>query len=436
MSSNLRQWMLCYDNSNNHDDGDKYSTVTTPIKQSHDILILDGGVSTFLEQLLKEDTCHDPINTTYSENSIETTDGTNRSSDCCGFQHRSLWSSSLLLNLKGQAYIQSAHDAFYNAGSDIISTVTYQLSHHICRDKQQSHHHNYDQVGKGTTNDELNLSKKDVDDLLRLGVQLAYEVKLNKMKLREMKQNQMESSSLYIVVSLGCFGACLADGSEYRGNYGKSLQELMMFHERRYNTIMDLHSDTTSTTNVDGIAFETVPCALEVKAIINVLKERKVKMKNIKNCDNDVAVWLSLACKDEASLNDGSSLSRVLDSIELLDDQGLIHGIGVNCFNIKYTQCLTETIAKHQVMSETNRAILFYPNSGEEWDASNETWLEGSGCSDADEFAQRMMYSVKSVQAIFKQENRSSRIIIGGCCRTSPSTIQALRASVENYENE
>ena len=99
MSSNLRQWMLCYDNSNNHDDGDKYSTVTTPIKQSHDILILDGGVSTFLEQLLKEDTCHDPINTTYSENSIETTDGTNRNSDCCGFQHRSLWSSSLLLNL-------------------------------------------------------------------------------------------------------------------------------------------------------------------------------------------------------------------------------------------------------------------------------------------------------------------------------------------------
>ena len=70
------------------------------ISCERDILLIDGGVSTHLEQLLQD--------------------------RGASFPHRSLWSSSLLLTPKGRDWIQKGHDDWLLAGSDILTTVTYQ----------------------------------------------------------------------------------------------------------------------------------------------------------------------------------------------------------------------------------------------------------------------------------------------------------------------
>ncbi len=444
MSNSLKQWMLYSKNqtcNSNHQkkqiNNEPNESKKTSKNNDNDILILDGGISTFLEQLLQNSSHNNNNNSGYF-----------------GFQYRSLWSSSLLLNEKGQHDIKIAHEAFYNSGCDIISTVTYQLSYYHCttccphefndkkddkKDYKQKRNDSVQVVEKRGNEVILNFTKEDIDNLLKLGIQLANEVRMERrIKLQDSSSTCSSNRDSYVVVSLGCFGACLADGSEYRGNYGKTLQELIVFHERRFQTIMKLQQSDKHNLQVDGIAFETVPCSLEVKAIIQVLKswkEEQIRMNNGETYeyDDQVAIWISLACKNGSTLNDGTLLSTVLDNIESLDDDELIHGIGVNCCDIQHVQSLTTILANHQLQSKHKRAIIFYPNSGETWDANNESWIEGSGCSNPELFANEMMSSVHSIQSMFRQQNKSPRIIIGGCCRTTPSTMNALRKRVDEH---
>ena len=108
----------------------------------------------------------------------------------------------------------------------------------------------------------------------------------------------------------------------------------------------------------------------------------------------------------------------------------------VNCFDVKNAQSLTQVIALHQVESKHDRAIIFYPNSGEEWDAANESWLEGSGCTDGAEFSDYMMGAIHSIQSVYKRKkNKYCSIIVGGCCRTSPSTIHHLRVNIDKQKH-
>ena len=426
-SANLRQWMNAKTVPPANDESQR---------RVSDILILDGGVSTHLEQLIVEQKRHE-----------ETTeiDASNNES----FQYRTLWSSSLLLNENGQDLIQQSHKSFLDSGCDIISTVTYQLSHHVCQLKDQPSLSCVKDDGSSQKKlkslEVLALSESDVDELLSRGIQLAHETRIRVMEQRVEKDTSFiydakEAKPLYVIGSMGCYGAALADGSEYRGDYDIGTGKLIQFHKRRFSVMMDWvtkdsrskdHSkDSTKREeqHIDGVAFETVPNITEVEAIINVVQERL--NKNISE-DEKIAIWISLACQNEHCLNDGTPLIEVLDKIEALDENGFINGIGVNCFDVKKATSLIKEIATHQVKSKFNRAIIFYPNSGEEWDASNETWLEGSGCTDSEIFTEFMMDAIRLVQTTYKSKHKQCRIIVGGCCRTRPGTIKNLRQKVD-----
>ncbi len=101
----------------------------------------------------------------------------------------------------------------------------------------------------------------------------------------------------------------------------------------------------------------------------------------------------------------------------------------------KQAKSLSSIIASHQLNSKSDRAIIFYPNSGEEWDAANEKWLEGSGCSNPNEFADCLMDSIQTVKSMFDDHGskKECKIIVGGCCRTSPATIKSVRSRVDKY---
>jgi len=144
------------------------------------ILVLDGGVSTHLENVLRQ---KDQV-----------------------FSNRSLWSSSLLLTEKGRRDIVATHEAFYQHGADIGTTVTYQC--HF-----------------GTVSSCCPVQPQGVMvQMIQNGVQLAQTAAASSAD---------NNSNKYVVASIGCYGAALADGSEYKGNYNISKDQLKDFYRRK-----------------------------------------------------------------------------------------------------------------------------------------------------------------------------------------------------------
>eukprot|EP00979_Chaetoceros_neogracilis_P008863 scaffold1987_cov236-Chaetoceros_neogracile.AAC.3 len=349
------------------------------------VLVLDGGISTHLESMQLS----------------------------ASFPDRNLWSSSLLMIESGRSDIQKAHEDFYAAGSHIVTSVTYQLSHF-------AENHGYDKV--------------EIDTMLETAIHLANEAKHKYSSSISSNDhdndNEINMSSRYVIASAGCYGAAQADGSEYTGDYNLlSIDQLMTFHRARVQIL--------SKQNIDGIAFETIPALAEVKAVVQLVKELVISGE----CKG--FIWITLACRDCRTLNDGTPVQVVMQAIHKLDPDGeYVHGIGVNCCKVKYVHDLAAIIARYELAStRRRRAIVLYPNSGEEWDAENKSWLEESGCADtngngahAHDFTMEMMKCVRMIHGLcIESNNPFLPIFVGGCCRTTPSTIKALRAAVDEY---
>jgi homocysteine S-methyltransferase len=85
----------------------------------------------------------------------------------------------------------------------------------------------------------------------------------------------------------------------------------------------------------------------------------------------------------------------------------------------------------------SRRVIVVYPNSGEQWDAQQSTWKEGTGCSSPDDFADRIVEAIQLVRSRWMQlrpNDSPPKMIVGGCCRTSPMTIAAIRQRLDMME--
>lgn len=265
----LRDWLL----PANHD---TLKNIAFP-----PVLLLDGGVSTELEKKLSSS-----------------------SSEAPAFVHRELWSSSLLLKAEGRAAVRKCHEDFLSAGVDIISTCTYQ-AHYMPlpgRDKD-------DDFRKSS----LRLEDSVVDTMLRDGVRLAREA---------IAKSGRNENSAYIAASIGSLGGALADGSEYTGRFGLSVEQLAEFHRRKVRTL--------ASEKPDLLAFETIPCLAECEAILILLQE----LANDDRMETPPA-WLSLACSDGAHLNDGSMLMNAVAKIDEMDPGAkLVHAVGINCCSL------------------------------------------------------------------------------------------------------
>ena len=273
--------------------------------------------------------------------------------------------------------------------------------------------------------------------------------------------SQSEVQAKYVVASSGCYGAALANGEEYTGNYpGMTVKLLKEFHRKKAKALWD--------TNPDGLAIETIPTVDECRAVCEMLRElqeqelkqnEESEASNIVSCaaGNDgsgCCCWISLACKNETELNNGQLLEEALLVIHEADpDVRFIHAIGLNCCDSTYIpsllQILTSTMASQQIANVSNehacanrrRGIVFYPNSGEEWDAREGAWKSNTGCTSSEDFAVRLVEAVDVVETTWKESYARAvddpsavpsrpRLVLGGCCRTTPDTIQLLRKMV------
>jgi homocysteine S-methyltransferase len=199
-------------------------------------------------------------------------------------------------------------------------------------------------------------------------------------------QNEVDFQPM-IAASIGPYGAYLADGSEYRGDYKISEADLHTFHQERIQ-ILD-------QTPADLFACETIPSFAEAKVLADILE------------DINKPAWISFSCRDERHINDGTPIR---EAAARFADHPRVFAVGVNCTAPKYISSLIQNLRP----TIGDKKILVYPNSGESYHVASKTWL---GTSDPEAFV-RMAREWKALGAD----------ILGGCCRIGPAHIRKLKA--------
>ncbi|KAJ3687390.1 hypothetical protein LUZ61_016554 [Rhynchospora tenuis] len=276
-----------------------------------------------------------------------------------------LWSAKCLLT--SPHLIRQVHLDYLHSGANIIITASYQATIQGFQSK--------------------GFSTEESENLLRKSVHIALEA-------RDVFHQTHHHHPVLVAASIGSYGAYLADGSEYSGDYGESvtLETLKDFHRRRVQVLAEAGPDI--------LAFETTPNKLEAQAYAEILEEGDVK----------IPAWFSFNSKDGVNVVSGDSL---LDCAAIADACSKVVAVGINCTPPRFIHGLILSLKK-----VTEKPILIYPNSGERYDPDKKEWVASTGVTD-DDFV--------SYVTVWRQAGAA---LIGGCCRTTPNTIRAITRSL------
>jgi homocysteine S-methyltransferase len=258
----------------------------------------------------------------------------------------SLWTGELIRTAPEE--ITKAHLDFINAGAGIIITAAYQLSYLGCGNR--------------------GWSELQTDDALYKSTQLAKDA---------VSQSGKE---VKVAASVGPYGAALADGSEYRGNYGVGKSALKEFHAKRLEILI--------ASNPDYLALETMPDTQEVEVLLDLLS------------DCPIPYWVSYSCKEGSQTNAGQSFASAVDLAQSA------MAVGINC-------TAPELITGLLSSAVTSTPYVVYPNSGRKWDATNKVWIGTNEVGFADN--------------LVKEWIELGAQFIGGCCGIGPNEIASLR---------
>lgn len=268
-----------------------------------------------------------------------------------------LWSAKVLI--ENPELIYQVHYDYFNAGAQVAITASYQAT-------------------------PQGFAKRGLDEPKSLAL-IARSVELASRARADYQAANPQAVNLLIAGSVGPYGAYLADGSEYRGDYSLPQPAMMDFHRPRIRALVEAGADI--------LACETLPSFAEIQALVAVLAEFP-----------DTPAWFSFTLRDSEHLSDGTSLSEV---VALLDNCPQAVALGLNCI------ALDQVTAALQALSAlTSKPLVVYPNSGEQYDATSKTWhSEASGCTLTDNLSAWQAAGAK---------------LIGGCCRTTPADISAI----------
>jgi homocysteine S-methyltransferase len=260
----------------------------------------------------------------------------------------SLWTGELIRT--NPAQITKAHLDFINAGAQIIITSSYQLSYTGCS-------------ARGWNEDETNQA-------LIASTQLA-------------KKAVTESSKdVKVAASVGPYGASLADGSEYKGNYGVSKAVIRDFHARRLEILI--------STSPDYLALETMPDTFEVEVLLELLS------------DCPIPFWISYSCKAGNKTNAGQDFQSAVDLVQSA------MAVGINCTK---PELITDLLRS----AKSNKPYVVYPNSGRVWDAQNKVWTGSAAVGFSND--------------LIRQWVEAGAEIVGGCCGIGATEIEQLSLS-------
>jgi homocysteine S-methyltransferase len=280
--------------------------------------------------------------------------------------NQKLWSAKLLES--NPEAIILAHLSYLESGAQCIITSSYQAT----------------LLGFMA----IGYDKSAASALILKSVQLAEEAR-NRFLL-----SNPHASKPLIAASIGPYGAYLADGSEYRGDYVISDQELRDFHEPRINLL--------DNSAADILACETIPSFREAKVLSEILETTKKP------------AWISFSCKDGKHISDGTPIDKCAT---LFSNHPTVFAVGVNCTSPEFISGLIQSIKT----KSGNKKIVVYPNSGATYHAESKTWSNLSNLS--------------SCEIMAKEWMNLGADIVGGCCGIGPQQIKAMSKIISKTDS-
>lgn len=317
-----------------------------------------------------------------------------------------LWSGQLLLGDPGA--VEAAHRRFFAAGAQVATTASYQLS--------------FEGLAA------VGVDRAGTEELLRRSVTVA-------ATARSASSNPERT---WVAASVGPYGAALADGSEYRGDYGLSVAELRAWHRPRLTVLAETVStggglvsagEGLAGAGADVLALETIPCLAEVEALLAEID------------GSGVPCWLSVTCASPSTTRAGEP---VVEAFAMAREVAEVIAVGVNCVPpavLRSTSAAPSLVATAAQVS--GKPVVVYPNSGEEWDAVARGWRGAGRATHSGHPAD----PTRGVGAAGPRVDvdRSAEIglaadvsawvaagarLVGGCCRVRPAEIAAMAADL------
>ena len=322
-----------------------------PMFQTDRFYCLDGGFASSLQKFHHEQVENDP-----------------------------LWSCRAL-HTNPEAVIKT-HEAFIKAGANIISTNTYQAHHELFK-KHISDFKN---------------PTLDSHLIMENAVKLADQAVVNVTGAGR-RNNHL------VAGSVGPYGACQGDGSEYTGSYIKTMsrEALKEWHRDRIKRL-------TFSNPVDIIAIETIPSYVEALAVLDALEEFP-----------GTRCWISFQCKDNVHTAYGEPIDVAFKEIMNHPLALKVKAIGINCVRPSQVSPLLKrlnTVNNAKTWPNNDFFVkipyVIYPNSGEEWDAVNKIWLGSS---------EDLIKNIKEWMELGAN-------LIGGCCRVGPELIEQIHEEI------
>jgi homocysteine S-methyltransferase len=225
----------------------------------------------------------------------------------------------------------------------------------------------------------------------------------------------------------------LANGAEYTGDYpGATVVDLRDFHARKLEVIQNI------VPAVDAMAIETIPSLEECQALRDLFTSREEGSLLWK--DAPMGCWISLACRNGRELNDGTPVVQALQVLAGIP-RSAVQAFGFNCGHGRDLCSLLAILLAHYYEDDSNthkpRGIVLYPNAGEDWNAATADWVEGTGCTHPADLAHVLMACIRQIETSSAKANTAiPRIVVGGCCRTTPAAMASLRAQVDQHLQE
>jgi homocysteine S-methyltransferase len=271
-----------------------------------------------------------------------------------------LWSARLLIS--DPEAIEAVHLAYFEAGAVVATTASYQAT---------------------------------VPGFLAVGLDRSAALEAirdSAVLARRARERFLDSTAgpvdgLLVAGSIGPFGAMLADGSEYTGDYDPGPAALREVHAPRIDALLE--------GGVDLLAIETIPTVREAEILLAMLDEF------------GAVGWLSFQCRDDRSTAAGEPIA---EAVGLGRGVAGLVAIGVNCTAPRFVPTLLDGAA-------TDLPLIAYPNGGDRWDAAQRRWIAddaGGG------------YDAAAVAGLAGH----GAAWLGGCCGTRPADIKALAGAL------
>ncbi len=258
-----------------------------------------------------------------------------------------LWTAAALVDRPG--LLTAAHRRYVEAGADVVITASYQAS---------------------------------VKGLMSAGL----DASAARTALASTTHLARASGAAIVAASVGPFGACLADGSEYLGVYAADWNEVRAFHRERLEVLVD--------SGPDVFAIETMPGSVEAQIVVE-------ELRNL----TDLPAWVTFTCNGPSTTCTGDALSVAVSAVA-----PAASAVGVNCTH----PSLVTPLLRHAA-EVTALPLVAYPNHGAQWDADAKCWIGTADGTDLPTYLDDWL--------------AAGARLVGGCCGVGTKGIAAIASA-------